>query len=191
MRCRRVLALLSLLLPLSTAGPAEAGPPTEQLKSDIPRVFRVLAGLGETAERQARHDALRGATRGLIDLPEIARQTLGRHWNERSEGEREDFLRRLDVLVHTQIAALAPYSGATIHYAGEAVEGDLAVVRTRVVGHGRDLSLDYRLVRRGDRWLIWDVEIDHASLVGFYRAQFHRVIRAASYATLVEKLAAQ
>ena len=188
----RLLALASLLLlPLPAPGPAHAGTPTEQLKGDIARVFHALAGLGSQTGIEARRRLIRNASRGLFDLPEMARRTLGRHWDERSASEREEFLHRLAALVDTQIAGLAPWSGARIEFVGETLEGEAALVRTRVVGHGRDLSLDYRLVQRGDRWLIWDVEIDSASLVGVYRAQFQKVIRTASYATLVEKLAAQ
>ncbi|MFQ5898535.1 MAG: ABC transporter substrate-binding protein [Candidatus Methylomirabilia bacterium] len=41
------------------------------------------------------------------------------------------------------------------------------------------------MLRRGDRWLVDDVLIEGVSLVGNYRAQLNRIIRASSYDELV------
>ncbi len=188
---RRLLALASLLL-LTSLRPdlAHAGEPTEQLKADVGRVFEILAGLPARHEPQARHAALARASRDVFDYPEMARRALGRTWDERTDAERAAFLRLLGARVEQHIAALEPYGGAAITWVDETIEGERAVVRSRVTpGRGRDLALDYRLIRRGDRWLVWDVVMDNASLVGHYRSQFQRIIRTASYERLLEKLA--
>jgi len=54
---------------------------------------------------------------------------------------------------------------------------------------GRGLALDYRMIRRAGRWVVYDVVVDGTSMVGNYRAQFARIIKKASFAALVEKLA--
>lgn len=188
---RRLAALVTVVLfPLFTA-PAQAGAPTEQLRTDIARVFQTLDALPARDAPEARRLAVRDVSRELFDLGEMARLMLGRHWTTRSEDERGTFLALLEARVEGQIAALETYGGATIAYIDEAIDGDRALVRSRVSRHGRDLSLDYRLVRRDDRWLIWDVSVDNVSLVGQYRAQFQKIIRASSYEALVERLAAQ
>jgi phospholipid transport system substrate-binding protein len=188
---RRLLAFASLLL-LTPLSPdvAHAGDPTEQLKADVGRVFRILADLPDRHETRARHLALEEASRAVFDFPEMARRALGRTWDERTDAERDTFMRLLGARVEQHLAALEPYGGAAITWLDETVEGERAVVRSRVTpGAGRDLALDYRLIRRGDRWLVWDVVMDNASLVGHYRAQFQRIMRTASYERLLEKLA--
>ena len=190
MGCRLAALVTVVLLPLVTA-PAHAGAPTEQLRSDISRVFRTLDALPARDAPEARRLAVHDVSRNLFDLGEMARLMLGRHWATRSEDERGAFLALLEARVDGQIAALETYGGATIAYIDEAIDGDRALVRSRVSRHGRDLSLDYRLVRRDDRWLIWDVSVDNVSLVGQYRAQFQKIIRASSYEALVKRLAAQ
>lgn len=57
------------------------------------------------------------------------------------------------------------------------------------MSYGRALSLDYRMRRRGERWLIDDVVLDGASMVGNYRAQFTHIMKTASYEQLIQKLA--
>jgi len=44
------------------------------------------------------------------------------------------------------------------------------------------------MIRRGDRWLIYDIAVENISLIANYRAQFDRIIRSASYQDLVTRL---
>ena len=82
------------------------------------------------------------------------------------------------------------YSGAErIQYTGEALDGEQATVRTRIVTkQGTEIPVDYRMRRVGDRWLVYDVAIEGVSLVANYRAQFNRIIQRSSYKGLVEQL---
>jgi phospholipid transport system substrate-binding protein len=40
----------------------------------------------------------------------------------------------------------------------------------------------------GDRWRVYDVLIEHVSLVGNYRSQFNRIIQQSGYADLLQRL---
>ena len=51
-----------------------------------------------------------------------------------------------------------------------------------------DVPVEARMLRKGDRWLIYDILIENISLVGNYRAQFDRIIRTSSYEDLVKRL---
>ena len=44
------------------------------------------------------------------------------------------------------------------------------------------------MLRRGDRWMAYDVAIEGVSLVANYRTQFNRIIQSSSYRALVDKL---
>jgi phospholipid transport system substrate-binding protein len=44
------------------------------------------------------------------------------------------------------------------------------------------------MLRRADKWLVYDVLIEGVSLVANYRAQFNKIIVTASYAELVKKM---
>ena len=51
-----------------------------------------------------------------------------------------------------------------------------------------EISIDYRLIDRGDRWEVYDVVFDNVSLVSNYRSQFNEIVRTQSYDALVQKL---
>jgi len=44
------------------------------------------------------------------------------------------------------------------------------------------------MLRRGDRWLVYDVVIEGISLIANYRAQFNKIITTASYQELVRRM---
>jgi ABC-type transporter MlaC component len=45
-----------------------------------------------------------------------------------------------------------------IQYTGERVEGDFAVVSTKILAtQDKEIPVVYRMLRHGDRWLIYDV----------------------------------
>ena len=177
------------------AGSASAGAPTEQLRGRIERVLKVLDPAakadGKSEERRA---AIRVIAQETFDFREISQRSLARHWQSRTPAERDEFIQLFaDLLERSYIGQIEQYSGGEkIVYAGESMEGDQALVRTRLVTkQGTEIPVDYRMHRVGERWLVYDVSIEGVSLVSNYRAQFDRIIRGSSYKQLAEKLKAK
>ena len=180
-----VFALVAALLLTAVPNGATAGPLTEQLQAAVGRVFKAL----EAPDRRA---AVTRISRDLFDWTEMARRSLGRHWEALTDPEREEFTALLGRLVDARLVMLAGYTGAGIEYVDESVDGDQAVVRTKIATtQGRGMILDYLMARRDGRWLIYDVVADGSSMVGNYRAQFTHIMKTASYSRLVEKLTTQ
>jgi len=186
------VGVLAASFVLGVVSGALAGPPSDQLKTGIDKVVHVLAdpSLKGTAKARERRDTLREITGPLFDWSEMASRALGRHWQPRTEAERQEFVRLFhDLLERSYLSTLERYNGERVTYGAESVEGDQATIRTQVLNkEGQQLPVDYRMVRRGDRWLVYDVLIEGVSLVANYRAQFDQIIRTGSYEKLVEKL---
>ncbi len=189
------LAALAGLLAALAAAPAWAGPPTEQLRGAIDRVVKTLdnpayKGEARTAERKA---AVRKIANDIFDFAEIARRSLGRHWQGRTDKEHEEFIVLFgDLLERSYISKIELYGGEKILYTGERTEGDTASVITKIVTkNGTEVPVEYRLLRRGERWLVYDVSIEGVSLVSNYRTQFNKIIQTSSYAELVRKMKAK
>ena len=81
------------------------------------------------------------------------------------------------------------YSGERVVFLGDTIDGELAVVRTRIVTkQSAELPVDYRMLRRGDRWRVYDVTIEGVSLVANYRSQFDRILQRSSFQQLVNQV---
>ena len=69
------------------------------------------------------------------------------------------------------------------------MDADLATVSTRIMTkNGTEVPVDYRLFKRGDRWMIYDVSVEGISLVSNYRTQFNKIIQTNGFNGLVEKM---
>ncbi|HTG09432.1 MAG TPA: ABC transporter substrate-binding protein [Candidatus Eisenbacteria bacterium] len=174
--------------------PARAGAPTDQLKASVEQIIKVLENpaLRAEARSQERRAAIRKEAEGVFDFTETAKRALGRHWQGLAEKERQEFTSLFtDLIERAYISKIERYSGERIAYAGEAMDGGLATVRTRfVTKQGTEVPVDYRMQQRGDRWLVYDVSVEGVSLINNYRTQFDKIIQTSSYAELVRKMKA-
>ena len=190
---RRTLTILTAALLLGlTVSTASALTPTETVKS---RVDEALQSLSQTASPGAeaaerRRAGIRRAADTLFDFPDMSRRALGRHWTDRTPAEREEFTRLFtDLIARTYIGKIDQYAGESIAYVGERVDGDHASVRSQVVtAKGSQIPVEYKLRRANDEWSAYDVLIENVSLVGTYRSQFDRIIKAESFGNLLRRL---
>jgi len=188
-----LLAVLVLGLNLSPSM-ARAGEATEQLRSTIKDFVAILSS---TPVSFLRVHGLPENARRLVfarfDFSEMTRRSLGSHWGTLNQGEQGEFIegltRRLLVFYGKTMRS---ESGDEIHYKGEVREGDNVKVVTQIVGvSGEALPVDYRLYNVNGQWKVYDVVIDHVSMVNNYRAQFDRVIAKTSMQELLRRVKRQ
>ena len=191
----RALVALVAVLALLVTGDAVAGPPTDQLRRSIDLVLKTLSDpeLKTEAKTAQRRAMIRRIAAEIFDFTEISQRSLARHWPARTPAEREEFVRLFgDLLEHAYITKIEGYSGEKILYAGETEDGDQAVVKTRIVTkQDTTIPVDYRMLRKGERWRAYDVYIEGVSLVANYRSQFNAIIQRTGYPDLVTKLRAK
>ena len=181
-----------LVFILSPVHAAWAGAPTDQLRDGVERVYKILRDpemAGDTNAPQ-RRKAILTAAGTIFDFGEMAKRSLGQHWAARTPDERRQFVALFtDLMQHSYISKVDQHGSAKIVFGDERVEGEYAVVRTSIpLSNGGQMPLEYRMHRANARWQVYDISIDGISLLSNYRAQFNKVIRVDSYATLVAKL---
>jgi len=189
----RALALFALLLvPLAGPDRAWAGAPTDQLRSQIDRAVKILEDpeLKKDGRQKDRRGAVRQVANDIFDFSETAKRSLARHWTPRTQAERDEFVGLFtDLLERSYISKIELYGGEKIQYVGEAIEGEGAVVRTKLLTkQGTEIPIDYRMLRRGEKWLVYDVVIEGVSLISNYRTQFNKIITTSSFQELMKKM---
>jgi phospholipid transport system substrate-binding protein len=189
---RALLVAWALLFGLLAAWNAMAGPPTDQLRPAIERVVKILEdpGLKRAPERR---QAIREAADATFDWTEMARRALGQHWAKLDEAERQEFVGLFRTLLErAYVGKIDRYSGEKVIYAGETIDGDMASVKTKLTSRqGQEILVEYRMIKRGDKWLVYDVIVEGVGLVSNYRTQFNEIIRTSSYQDLVKRLRSQ
>ena len=193
---RRLLIPLFVVTVVLVAGhPAHAGEPTDQLKGSIDRVLAILQdpALKQPAKADERRQKIRAIANEVFDWQETGKRALARHWQARSPQEREEFSKLFaDLLERSYVGKIEAYSGEKIVYGEETLDGDQAMVRTKLVTKsGTQIPIDYQMQKADDRWRVYDVKIENVGLVANYRSQFNRIIQQSGYADLLKRLKAK
>ncbi len=164
--------------------------PTDEVKKTVDEVVRIVADKDMKKHEQKRRQALKKAIGAIFDYGEMAKRSLGKHWNQRTPAERKQFTDLFATLLENSYAGkIESYNNEKIVYIKETLDGGYAEVRSKVVTAKRDeFSLDYRLTNANGAWVVYDVVIEGVSLVSNYRSQFNRIITANGYPELVKKL---
>ena len=187
----RLLLLLCLLLAPAAAAPAAEGDPAapvERLHGALLEAWR------SGAEFPARVEALAPVVTDALDLPLMARFTLGDAWSRLQPAQQQAFVelfRRLTV---------SSYADRFDDYSGERFEtletrqlpGGRALVRTALVkADGERISLDYLLHRPDDRWRIANILAKGVSDLAVKRSEYRSVIQREGFPALKSQLEAK
>ncbi len=171
---------------------AWAGPATDQVKTSVERVLKVVQDpeLKKPQNTEKRRTQIREVARQLFDFPEMAKRALARHWAARTPEQRKRFVELFaDLLENSYVSKIETYSGEKIAYLAEQADGDTVTVRSKIVTErGTEIPIDYRMQKDGARWQVFDVAIEGVSLVANYRTQFNKIITQSSFDELVKKM---
>ncbi len=185
--CRTVVLLL-LIFCLVT--PSLAGEPTDHIRKTTDKMITILNDPVLKNNVEERRKMLRNAVNERFDWREMAQRSLADHWKNRTEEEKKEFVPLFtDLLESAYMNRIENYSGDKVSYDAEKVQGDYSLVKVRIFTDKQvEIPVVYKMKKKGQEWMIYDVAIEGVSLVKNYRQQFDSVILTSSYQGLVEKL---
>jgi phospholipid transport system substrate-binding protein len=191
MVCAALLSFcLSISLPLQAAASV-----TDEVKRVVDEVVRIVSDheLKKPQKEPQRRQALKSSIGRIFDYAEMAQRSLATHWKERTPAERTEFVSLFETLLENSYSGkIESYQNEKIVYLKESIDGPYAEVKSKVIAaKGDEYSLDYRLLQKGGRWMVYDVVIEGVSLVSNYRGQFNRIINNQGYPELLKKLRAK
>lgn len=166
---------------------------TDTIKKTVDEVIQIVSDkeLKKKSNEQQRRTAIKKSIATIFDSQEMAKRTLGKHWNQRTPAERKLFVELFATLLENSYAGkIESYNNEKVVYTKEIVDGEYAEVKSKVVTSKRDeYALDYKLMKtESGKWMVYDVVIEGVSLVANYRTQFNKIIIANGYPELVKKL---
>jgi phospholipid transport system substrate-binding protein len=184
--------LAAMMFAMVIAHPARGGTPAEEIQGAVEKVVSILndPNLKAPAKRQERLEQLRRVIYPKFDFAEMAKRSLGSHWQKRSAQEQREFVKLFTLLIeNAYMENLETYDGEKVAITGQQQEREYAEVRSRIgTKQGQEYSVDYKLMRTSDNWKIYDVVIENISLVNNYRSQFNRVVAQSSFEELLKRM---
>lgn len=127
------------------------------------------------------------------DLDEMSKRVLPpATWNNATAAQRSQFKNEFTTtLVRTYASALAEYNDQTVKffpvrggYGGNDVTVNSEIVRS----DGPSISVNYRVMRRGGGWRLYDMTVEGVSMLESFRSQFADQLSRGDMASLIRVL---
>jgi phospholipid transport system substrate-binding protein len=170
------------------AGGSEPDPLVE-VKTSVGQAVAILHNSQLPVEQRRRE--LRALAEHRLDLPKMARGSLGRHWNDLTQAERDQFVPLFSAFIEdAYLSQIQNYETLEIDASKETrLDADHVNIAASVIQPGEDvLPITFMLERTGEGWVVYDVAVEDVSMVENYRAQFDRVIRSQGMPQLLSSL---
>ncbi len=186
--------ILSLLL-FGFVVQSFAGELTDCIKQTTDKVLSILSdpSLKVPHKAKERRTLILKAIDERFDWEEMARRSLARHWAQRTPDERKEFvILYKKLLEQVYMNKVEGYSWNKIHYEGESLDKDYGSVKVKIyTAKDQVINVEYRLLKKGTTWLVYDFTVEGVSLVNNYRTQFNDIIVKSSYQELIKRMRAK
>lgn len=184
----KIWAAAGLIVGLLMTSPAFGASQTDFVKAKQQQLFKVI-GKARSPQRQAKLNKLFDS---MVAYELFAKASLGKKWPERSKAEKKQFLGLITKLVRKNyrrnLKRLLDYD---MQYLGQESVGSATLVKTKAVHKTKAhdyVTVDFKLVRVGSKYMVADIVTEGASMVKTYRSQFLRILRKKGFEHLVSRL---
>ena len=176
---------VSSLLILVIAVPSFALPqPQARVEQMVNSILGVLQESElSSAEKKAQ---VSGRVQKFLNMESMSRRTLGTHWEEATEEQRQRFSDLfVKVLEGTYLNRIGDYSGGTVKYLKQRVKENKAIVDTVKVSDELEIPVQYKMIYQDGAWQVFDIVIEGVSLIKNYRSSYGEIIRRDGYEGLL------
>jgi phospholipid transport system substrate-binding protein len=156
--CRFACGILAIFL--LTPSPLQAGAMTDQIRAAVEKVVAIFQDphLKPDARKNERQTKLREAIEPNFDFEEMAKRSLGSHWQSRSPEEQARFVTLFTHLLEASyLDKIESYVGEKFLYLRETQEGGFVEVATKIIDQGEEVAINYKLHSADGSWKIYDV----------------------------------
>jgi phospholipid transport system substrate-binding protein len=181
--------------PAAQAAPSGSDSPMADLKKANQQLKKSFGNKKPSwsPEADAKNAEIRKIVGSFLDFEELARRSLAKHWDALSAKQRADFVKTLRELVERnyikQLYGQPEYDLRLEREEKTASEATVwGTLHATAKGKKVTMALEYKLVRKGNRWVVYDVITDDLSLLENYRAEFNKVIAKESFDALLARM---
>ena len=192
LKAKSFCILLLFIWAATATGSEPNHDPVKQLQGSIDAIIKLLRdpGLKKPDKKEQLRSEISDIIRERFDFKEMAKRSLGLHWRKRNAEERKHFVQVFSELVQeSYIGKIENYTDQTVSYGEVDIRDKYAAVHTVIQSSQKaDLPIIYKMKLDGDKWRVYDVDIEGVSLVNTYRDQFNNIISQNSYEDLVDRM---
>ena len=186
-----LMTLVCMTLLVGFADTAKADPAEDLVKAKEKLVHDALKKTTKdgTPEHEAKREKIRGIINTFFDFEELGRRSLSVHWNERTDDERKQFLTKLQRLIeNSYLDRIVGHADYEVRFMGARDMTDHKIVRMKIKSGKQIARVEFKLLTKESRWVVFDMMIDDVSLLENYRTQFSKIIRKKGFGEVLVKM---
>jgi phospholipid transport system substrate-binding protein len=176
--------------------PAKEGPGTAAVKQANTTIANLLKQKvpANSPEEKELAKKVTASVRSFLDIDQLGKRAMVDQWAKLSKAQQEQFLTLLRELIEENyVKGLRANLEYTVVYTGESTDKDGNVVVTTKIntqrkGRPYSISVDYVLVKEGDKLRAFDIKTDGVGLVENYRTTFNKIIEKDGFDGLIAKM---
>jgi phospholipid transport system substrate-binding protein len=180
--------------PAPSLPPAGSSPMADLKKSNasLRKLFQ-KSSPSWSPEHDAKRSEMRKIVNGFLDFEELAHRALARHWEGLTPKQRGEFVGVLrDLIERNYIKQVHGQPNYELRFTKETIkDSESTVLCTLDAAHdGKKVAveMEYKLLYKGGRWLVYDVITDEQSMLENYRAEFNKIITKESFDALLKRM---
>jgi phospholipid transport system substrate-binding protein len=173
---------------------AKATTPLEQVKGTVEGILALMRdeALSDPLKKAERREMIIARIDARFNFEEMSRRSLAKAWKGLSNEEKDQFVKLFsELLKNNYIGRIESYSDEIMDYAKEVINQNKktrAKVYTNILRNGSEIPINYVLMKKGEEWFVYDVDIEGVSLVRNYRSEFKRILSKEKFAGLIKRL---
>ena len=182
----------------AAAAPSQPPPGTSPM-ADLKKSNAALKKLFQKSppswspEQDAKRSEMRKIVGGFLDFEELAHRSLARHWDGLTPKQRTEFVGVLrDLIERNYIKQVHGQPNYELRFRKESITNGEATVNATLEssndGKKVTVEMEYKLLYKGSRWLVYDVITDEQSMLENYRAEFNKIITKESFDALLKRM---
>lgn len=178
-----------LSISLATAAPADA---VNQIRQNATQVLTILkSGDANTARRKAEAYAM-----PYFDFQRMTALAVGNPWRTATDAQKQALTKEFQtLLIRTYSGTMMKFKNAKVNVKDNPVvarNGKEITVRAEVSAAGeKPVNMDFTTYQSGNRYRVYNVAVEGASLVTVYRNQFGETVKAKGIDGLIADLKAK
>ena len=178
----------------ASSAPASETSPRQTVEKLLDAIRGLKIDNKLSPERQKMNQELSLRALEMLDLQEVSRKALGKHWNKRTPKEQNGFVKLLSRMF---VQEAFPNSGKffsdlKLVYGKIRIKKSKALVPLTVVHQEEgEIAIDFHLHKNDGGWQVTDVDLDEISMRNNLRSQFYKIIDKNDYQDLVRRMEAK
>src|SRR5580698_4220706 len=181
--------------PAAAAELPPTGSPMAELKKSNAQLDKVLQKNKPnwSPEAELERSEVKKLVGSFLDYGELAKRSLAKNWDKLTGKQRDEFVETLRQLVErSYLRQMHGSPNYNIKYEKEEKTGNeadvTATLNTISRGKKAKVELEYKMIWKEGRWVVYDVVTDEQSMLENYRAEFSKIINRDGFDALLKKM---